>query len=102
MRRTPTLTLAVCAAFALSAPATHVAASSPPRTPASAACGAAVGAAEKAEAEYRSMFNDYRRTVIGGGHPDTSQRAALDRAKSRADTTASHAVRACPDAAHPH
>jgi hypothetical protein len=98
MRSAPTFLSATVlgAALALAAPAAHAAA--PADT---AACSKATAAAKKAESDYQAALKDYKDTTENGGHPGQAEQDNVDQLKSEANSTASDAARACPDAKMP-
>ncbi|MFH8340353.1 hypothetical protein [Streptomyces sp. AM6-12] len=77
-------------AFSAAAPAAHAA---PPTN-----CDKALAAAQKAERSYDDMKADLLRSIADGGHPDASQRRALQQAESLRNSTATEAEHVCAGA----
>nr|WP_145485321.1 MULTISPECIES: hypothetical protein [Streptomyces] len=79
-------------AFSAAVPAAHAAPA--PRTN----CDKALAAAQKAERNYDGLKSDLLRSIAGGGHPDASQRRALQQAESLRNSTSAEAEHVCAGA----
>jgi septal ring factor EnvC (AmiA/AmiB activator) len=59
------------------------------------ACDRALAAAEQAEHDHQALKKELEGVIADGGHPDASQRQALENAEAESASTASQAQRVC-------